>query len=311
MSRRYGIIGTGAIGGFYGAHLQRVGHEVHFLLRSDYHHVKEKGLEVESPDGNFTLPKVYAYNSPTAMPTCDVVILALKTTQNHLLPKLLPPLIQENTVVLVLQNGLGIEAEVAEVVGSQPIIGGLCFICSHKVAPGKIRHLDYKKITLGAYSPDYQPQGITPQMQEIARDFAATVIPINRQEDLLQSRWDKLVWNIPYNGLSVVLDATTNEMMANSQTRSLIEEIMQEVALGAKSQQRLISDEFIEKMLTSTEKMQPYTTSMKLDYDRKRPLELKAIFENPLQTALNMGVDLPRIRMLYQQLQFLNLQNLA
>ena len=92
--RSYAILGTGALGGYYGACLQRAGIDVHFLLRSDYEHVSKHGLIVESPDGNFTLPQVHAYSDVNKIPRCDVVAVTLKTTQNHLLPQLLSNVIK-------------------------------------------------------------------------------------------------------------------------------------------------------------------------------------------------------------------------
>ena len=307
--RRYAILGTGALGGYYGACLQRVGLEVHFLLHRDYQHVREQGLVIESPDGDFNLPDVNAYDDVAQMPACDVVIVALKTTQNHLLPDMLPPVVKDDGVVLVLQNGLGIEQEVAQLVGSERVMGGLCFLCSNKVGPGHIHHLDYKQITLGESLPDYQPGGLTQRMRQIADDFERAGIPITLAEDLLLARWQKLVWNIPYNGLSVVLDATTNELMADNSTRSLVEQLMGEVLAGAAATGRKISDRFIQTMLDYTEKMTPYRTSMKIDYDEGRPLEVEAIVGNPLRVATAASTDLPLISMLYRQLKFLDVQN--
>lgn len=308
-ARRYAILGTGALGGYYGACLQRVGLEVHFLLHRDYQHVREQGLVIQSPDGDFTLPYVNAYDDAAKMPACDVVIVALKTTQNHLLCDMLLPVVKDNGVVLVLQNGLGIEQEVAAIVGSKRVMGGLCFLCSNKVGPGHIHHLDYKQITLGEYLPDYQPGGLTERMRQIADDFERAGIPITLAEDLLLARWQKLVWNIPYNGLSVVLDATTNELMADQYTRSLVEQLMEEVVAGAAATARKISDRFIQTMLDYTEKMTPYRTSMKIDYDERRPLEVEAIVGNPLRVATAVGTNLPLISMLYRQLKFLDGQN--
>lgn len=305
----YGILGTGALGGFYGARLQRAGMEVHFLLRSDYTHVKQHGLTIVSVDGDFTLPEVNAYSSVQQMPPCDVVIVALKTTQNHLLPQLLPPLIKENTVVLVLQNGLGVDAQVATIVGHERVLGGLCFICANKVGLGRIHHVDYKAIVLGEYAPQYRPQGISQRMEQISQDFAQADIPLELVEDLLLARWRKLVWNIPYNGLSVVLNATTAEMMANSEIVVLVRKIMAEVAAGAAGYDRLIPPSYLDKMLDHTSKMQPYRTSMKIDYDEHRPLEIETILLNPLKAAQAVGVELPLISMLYQQLQFLDTRN--
>ncbi|MBD1882150.1 putative 2-dehydropantoate 2-reductase [Coleofasciculus sp. FACHB-T130] len=308
-NRSYAILGTGALGGYYGAKLQRAGLNVHFLLHSDYEQVCQQGLVIESPDGDFTLPHVNAYPDANKMPPCDVVVVALKTTQNHLLPEMLPFMVKDDGVVLVLQNGLGVEEKVAKIVGSERVMGGLCFLCSNKVGPGHIRHLDYKAITLGEYTPDYQPAGITERMRQIASDFESADIPIQLAEDLLFARWQKLVWNIPYNGLSVVLDATTDELMNNLHTRLLAEQLMGEVLVGASAFGRKIPDSFVEKMLDHTAKMKPYRTSMKIDYDEGRPLEVETMFGNPLRTAQAAGVDLPKIAMLYQQLKFLDARN--
>ncbi|WP_017318418.1 putative 2-dehydropantoate 2-reductase [Mastigocladopsis repens] len=304
--RTYAILGTGALGGFYGARLQKAGLNVHFLLRSDYEYVSKHGLVVESVDGDFTLGQVNAYCDVEKMPQCDVVVVALKTTQNHLLPKLLPPIVKDDGVVLVLQNGLGVEAEVAQIVGSDRLIGGLCFLCSNKVGPGHIRHLDYGQITLGEYAADYYAAGITERMRQIGEDFESAGILIELTEDLLLGRWKKLVWNIPYNGLSVILNATTAELMTNVHTRKLVEQLMYEVLTGAKNSGRIIPDSFIQKMLDYTVKMKPYRTSMKIDYDERRPLEVEAIFGNPLQMVQAAGVNLPQISCLYRQLKFLD-----
>jgi 2-dehydropantoate 2-reductase len=243
------------------------------------------------------------------MPRCDVVIISLKTTQNQLLPNLLPPIVKDDGVVLVLQNGLDIESEIAEIVNNVSIIGGLCFLCSNRVAPGHIHHLDYGQITLGEYKSNYQLTGITQKMREVTTDFENAGISIELLEDLLLGRWKKLVWNIPYNGLSVILDGRTDELMTDIHTRQLVETLMWEVVAGAKSTGRIIPESFVQTMLDYTTKMKPYRTSMKIDFDEKRPLEVEAIFGNPLRKAESAGVYLQQIRCLYQQLKFLDMRN--
>jgi 2-dehydropantoate 2-reductase len=314
--RTYAVLGTGALGGFYGARLQQAGCEVHFLLRSDYEQVQQHGLIVESIDGDFNLPQVNTYRDVHKMPTCDVVVVALKTTQNYLLPELLPPIVKPTSVVLVLQNGWGIETQVAEIVGSDRVMGGLCFLCSNKVGPGHIHHLDYGQITLADYAADYAPCGITDRMKQITSDFEQAGIAIELAEDLLIARWKKLMWNIPFNGLSVVLNATTDAMMANPQTRRLAKSLMQEVQAGCAActqwlepgSDRAIPSDFIDTMLDYTTKMKPYRTSMKIDYDEGRSMEIEAIVGHPLRMAEQAGVELPKITMLYQQLKFLDAQ---
>lgn len=306
----YAIIGSGALGGFYGAKLQKAGLEVHFLLHSDYHHVLQNGLIIKSKDGDFKLSQVNAYNNTNEMPKCDVILIGLKTTQNNLLAKFLPPLLKENTVVLLLQNGLSAEPEVAKIVGEQRLIGGISHLASNKLSFGYIHHIDDGSIRIGRYARNYQFAKITNKMREITHDFEISGVPVYLTEDLLLERWKKLVWNIPYNSLSVILDARTNEIMGNANTINLVVEIMQEVLEGAKSCQRQIPDSYIQKMLDHTKKLQPYLTSMKIDYERRRPLEIEGIIGNPLRMAREAGIKLPKMGMLYQQLKFLDTRNI-
>ncbi|HIK27463.1 MAG: putative 2-dehydropantoate 2-reductase [Oscillatoriaceae bacterium SKW80] len=307
--RNYAIIGTGAIGGLYGARLQKAGIDVHFLLRSDYEYVSQHGLIVESIEGDIILPQVNAYKNISEMPKCDVAVLAIKSTQNPALLPQLKQLLKDNGIVLVLQNGIGIEEEVAQIVGADRVMGGLCFVCANKIGFGHIRHLDYGAISLGEYAPNYRPCGITERMHQIGADFEKGGTPIQLAEDLMLARWKKLVWNIPYNGLSVVLNARTDELMADAHTRLLVEKLMREVVAGAAACERYIPDSFIQKMLDDTVKMKPYRTSMKIDFDEGRPLEVEAIFGNTLRLAQQAGIQLPQIAMLYHQLKFLDAQN--
>src|SRR5262245_60049260 len=112
----YAILGTGAVGGYYGGLLQKAGLDVHFLVRSDYGHIKAHGLRVDSPEGNFHLNKVSAYPDPESMPTCDVAVVAWKTTENEALARTLPKVLKPGGIVLVLQNGLDPERDAAAVV---------------------------------------------------------------------------------------------------------------------------------------------------------------------------------------------------
>jgi 2-dehydropantoate 2-reductase len=305
--RRYAIIGTGALGGFYGGSLARAGCDVHFLLHGDYEHVRDHGLRVDSVEGDFVLPNVNAYGRAADMPRCDVVAVALKTTANDLLEELLPPVIADNGVVLVLQNGLGIEEQVAGIVGPDRVMGGLCFLCASKVGPGHIRHLDYGYITLAEYDSRHRPKGITERMRAIGGDFQAAGIRVNYAEDLVLARWKKLVWNIPFSGLSAVLDATTDRIMANEHSRALAEGLMREVADAALAAAgREVPEAFIRSQLDDTVKMAPYSPSMLLDYRAGRPMEIEAIFGAPLRAAAAAGCPSPQIETMYRLLKFMD-----
>ncbi|NJM97640.1 MAG: 2-dehydropantoate 2-reductase [Phormidesmis sp. RL_2_1] len=211
------------------------------------------------------------------------------------------------------------------------ILGGLCFICANKVAPGHIRHLDYGQVLIGEHHQHYQIRPLTPLLNDIVADFKRANIAIKTTEDLPMARWQKLVWNVPYNGLSVVLNATTEEMMADSGITQLITTLMEEVVCVANhwgqqystqtpsfrgasadssATSRALPSGLISQMLSHTEQMTPYRTSMKIDYDEGRPLEIEAILGNPIRVAQTLGIPVPNMRMLYQQLAFLNARNL-
>ena len=301
----YAILGTGALGGFYGARLERAGNPVHFLLRSDYEHVRRHGLRVESKDGDFHLPRVRAFRDVADMPPCDVAVVTWKATQNHLLPALLPQVLKPDGVVLVLQNGLGGEAAAARATPGHRVFGGLCFICSNRVGPGHIRHLDYGSVRMGEFAADGRPVGIADTLRGIGADFQRAGIDVGLMEDLPLARWEKLVWNIPFNGLSVVLDADTSALIADPDALALVEGLMAEVVRGAAACGRTIPADFIGRMLEMTREMTPYRASMKIDYDEKRPMEVEAIHGAPLRAAAAAGVDLPLLRALYYQLKFL------
>lgn len=299
----YAVIGSGAVGTFYGGCLQKLGRTAHYLCHSDYVHVKQHGLRIDSINGDFTLPRVHAYSNVNNMPRCDVVILALKTTHNHLLAELLPPVVKDRGVVLVLQNGLGIEQQVAEIVGYHRVMGGLCFLCSNKLGPGHIHHLDYGRVEFADYTPDGSPAGITPRMRTISRDFELAGNDVVLNEDLTLARWKKLIWNIPFNGLTVTLNTNTAAIMANPTTRAQAHALMLEVQAAAMAcTGREIEDSFVQMMLDWTEKMEPYLPSMKLDHDAARPLEVEAIFGNPLRAAEAAGCDVPRLSDIYERL---------
>ena len=305
--QRYAIIGSGALGGLYGGMLARKGFEVHFLLHSDYQHVAEHGLRVESPWGDFHLPDVHAHRSSQSMPPCDVTIVGLKTTRNDLLAELLPAPTRGGGVVLVLQNGLDVEADSAAVVGVDRVLGGCCFLCSNKVGPGHIRHLDFGRIVFGEYEPGVRE--VTPRASQICDDLVSSGIDAQASDDLPLTRWRKLMWNIPFNGLSVVLDASTQELVEDDDSVALVDAIIREVHAAAAACGIDVPEEMITKTIDVTRGMVPYDSSMRLDYLNRRKIEVESIFGNPIRTARRHGASMPRVEMLYQQLKFLDARN--
>lgn len=305
MSLRYAVIGTGAIGGYYGGLLAHAGNEVHFLLHSDYEYVKEKGLKVDSINGNFHLASPLVYRDTADMPGCDVILVGLKSTNNNLLKGLLPLLLHEKSLVILIQNGLGLEEDLQREFPNLSIAGGLAFICSNKIGEGHILHLDYGKLNIGSYSCHDMTV-----LNEVASDLQRAGIEANIL-DLEKARWMKLVWNIPYNGLTVALNTTTDNLMENKATRQLLYEMMLEVIRAANcvgGGKFFIEESYAQEMLDMTDAMTPYSPSMKLDYDSRRPLEIEYIYSRPVLEAANAGYEMSRVSMLEKQLRFIEEQ---
>jgi 2-dehydropantoate 2-reductase len=297
------IIGAGAIGGYYGARLAQHGHDVHFLLRSDYASVKANGLRIFSRDGDFELPasSLHVYDDVRKMPRADLVIICLKATSNHLLPELITPLLHESTALLTLQNGLGNEELLAQLFGQERVIGGLAFVCINRGESGVIHHMDHGQIRIGELG-----RPITPRLQRISEMFNSSRVRCEMLEDLRVGRWTKLVWNIPFNGLGTIMNAETDKLIATDAGTGLVREIMTEVVAGACACGVNLPKGLVEQQIERTRSMGAYRTSMQIDRQLGRPIEVEAIFGEPLKAASKAGVEMPLVRTIYRMLQVLS-----
>ncbi|TWU47929.1 putative 2-dehydropantoate 2-reductase [Rubripirellula reticaptiva] len=302
--QRYAVVGAGALGGLYGGLLARAGFEVHFLLNRDYDHVVANGLRVDTRLGDFHLQDVHAHASVETMPPCDVTIVGLKTTKNGLLKDLLPSPTREGGVVLVLQNGLHSEADTAAVVGPERVLGGCCFLCSNKVGPGHIKHVDQGRVVFGEYGD--HAIDVTPRVQRIADEMVSAGIDAHATGNLPMTRWKKLMWNIPFNGLSVALNASTKEIVDDPDALELAETIVREVHAAAAACGVNVAEKAIAATIDVTKEMVPYDSSMRLDFLAKRPMEVEAILGNPIRAAKAVGFTMPHVETLYRELKFLD-----
>ena len=292
---RIAIVGAGALGLYYGALLQQSGQDVHFLLRRDFEAVSRNGLKVYSINGDFELPSVQAYRTPQEIGPIDLVLVGLKTFANDSYADLITPLVGEGTQILTLQNGLGNEEALAELFGAERVIGGVAFLCSNRGAPGEVHHLGAGRIILGEYSL------INPErLEQLAAMFVRAGVDCRTTADLKRARWEKLVWNIPFNGLCAVLQQPVNRLLAVPATRRLVREIMLEVIRAANTQElsNAIPEGYADNMLEFTDNMGIYKPSMQIDREEGRQLEIAAIFRTPLDIGAGRGIAMPRVEML-------------
>jgi len=289
------IVGAGALGLYYGALLQRGRQDVHFLLRRDYDAIIQNGLKVFSINGDFVLPTIQAYRSADEIGTVDLVLVGLKNFNNSLYAQLITPLVGKNTLILTLQNGLGNEESLAELFGAEHIVGGIAFLCSNRGKSGEVHHLGVGRITIGNYLTDDKKH-----VEMLASIFNSSGIDCRATDDLKKARWEKLIWNIPFNGLSALLLQPVDQLLGVESTRKLVRDIMIEVIAAANAQglSSPIKDSFADSMITTTDTMRGYKPSMQIDREQGRQLEIGAIFRTPLEFAQRQGVAMPRVEML-------------
>ena len=303
------IVGCGALGSYYGAKLARDGQEVRFLLRSDYEIVRRRGVRIRSPEGDFHVNPKCA-RQPEDIGVCDVVLIGLKATANDQFPKLLPPLVGPRTAVVTLQNGLGNEEQLAALFPPAQILGGLCFVCLNRLEPGVIQHLAHGQIVLGEFSGWPEPR-----THDIASAIRHSGVPCEVTDNLRRAHWEKLVWNIPFNGLGVAgaagYDAmlsgevaknaptgpslATDQLLDQGRWENLVRELMHEVIAAANAQGLKIDPALAEFQIERTRSMGAYRASTLIDFERGQPLELEALFLEPLRQARRAGVPTPRL----------------
>jgi 2-dehydropantoate 2-reductase len=291
---RIAVVGSGAIGSYYGAKLAHAGSDIHFLMRSDLRAVQQRGIHIRGRKEDVRVPAVNAYGAPEEIGQCDVVLIALKTTANHELLALVPPLLHERTILLTLQNGLGNEEFLASQFGAQRVLGGLCFICLNRVAPGVIEHYDKGRIAIGEFGRAPQPR-----THALVAEFNKAGVNCSVVEDLALERWRKLVWNIPFNGISVASGGvTTDVMLENPEMRAAVDGLMHEVIAGANACGLALPESEADEQMTRTEKLGAYKPSTLVDYEADRPLEIEAIWGEPLRRATAAGAEMARLQLL-------------
>jgi 2-dehydropantoate 2-reductase len=293
------VVGSGAIGLYYGGRLAAAGEDVRFLTRSDYPALARSGLKVASVHGDFGVPQVRAFRTPEEIGPVDLVIVAWKATANHLLNVVLPPLLHAETQVLTLQNGLGNCECLAAITGPARVLGGLCFVCINRISPGLVNHSAGGRVAIGEWRP-----GLPGRAAELATRFHAASIPCAATDNLEQAQWEKLVWNIPFNGLSVAQGGVTTDVLLGSAAgEAEIRALMAEVIAAARALGLALGDELIDFNVERTRPMGPYRTSSMIDFVEGRELEVVPIWQEPLRRALAAGVTMPHTADLLRRIQ--------
>ncbi len=302
------IIGTGALGSLYGAMLARAGADVSAVCRSAHAVAASTGLRIRSIWGDMTLrPRQVLRGAREYQGRADILLVALKVHPEIPVVELLRPAVKPGTHIVLLQNGVEIEAAIASAFPRNPVISALAFVCCNRLGDGYFHHLDYGRLTLGSW-----PGGISPMVRRLASDWEQAGVPVTITEDIVQARWKKLVWNAPFNPLSVLTGGrTTREILDDPASAELTRRVMEEVCAIAAAAGHPLPPTVVDEMLADTQAMKPYKTSMLLDHEAGRPMEVEAILGNALRAAERGNVPAPHLRTLYALMRHLERRNSA
>ena len=294
------VVGAGAVGCYYGARLAQAGHDVRFLMRRDYEAVAARGLRVESHHGDFTLERPAIARDAAELGRADWVLCGLKATSLDAAAALIRPCLGPRTRVLAIMNGLGIEEALAEAAGTERVFGGLAFTCLNRGEPGTVRHLEYGQVAIGHLGDDAAELKRALALWEGAR------VEVSAAPSLLRARWEKLCWNVPFNGLTVAVGGVDTEaIVTDAALRAQAGALMREVAaagnadLAARGRRERIDGEAVAaRMFALTDVMGPYRPSTLIDFLEGRAIEVGAIFAEPVRRARALGVPTPRLEQL-------------
>ena len=305
------IVGTGAVGCYYGARLVEGGHAVRFLVRRGFEAVRDKGITVTSHLGDLHLPSPTLAQTPeelAAHGTVDWLIVALESYDLDQLPRLAAAVLSPETRILALVNGIGIEDDIAHFTQHRSVFGGLGFIGVGQPSPGRIFHREFGALDIGHHGDD------TAAVEEAVALWEPTVVAARPTDCLLRARWHKMIWDVPFNGLSVIAGGATSGFILETPALSnFARSVMDEVAAIANADllERGLApfDDVADhcdramRLMGTTEN---YIPPAGVDFVRQQPLEVEAMFARPAQRAAELAIEAPLVSFLAALVQRVN-----
>lgn len=291
------VIGAGAIGAFFGSALARQGVQVSVVCRSEYETVKHSGFHIRSPllgEHRFVPHEVLRANEPID-PHYDLVLLSTKVLASENRPALLRPALRPGTVIVLIQNGIDIEPEVQAAFAEYEIVSAVAFIAVSRSGPGEIVHQAAGSLTLGSF-----PRGISASARQLGTWFEASGVPCRLTDDIVKARWQKALWNATFNPISILGGLDTATITRTAEDREFVRTAMREVAAVASAAGHDLPAELIDKLIDTTRAMPAYKSSMGLDFERGRAMEIEAILGNVVRTGRSHGVPIPTLETLYR-----------
>ena len=297
---RFLIVGAGGIGAYYGARLRAAGHEVLFLARGEHlEAMRTHGLRVTHPDFRFDQP-VDAIDQASliesrAADDFDLIVLTIKAGATaSLMASLQPWLSDSSTPLLSLQNGVDNESVIAASIGAERTVGGLAVrIGGHIVSPGVVEATGVAQVVMGAWKRASDNPPLQNRLQGVADAFNQASIPTTLSDDIQQALWRKLLINNGVNPLSALTRLDTRSLTAHPELTRTVYQLMEEAALAASADGVTMTRDDIDEMYRLICQFDAIKTSMLVDLEKGRPLELEAISGAVVERCKRLGREAP------------------
>jgi len=267
------VFGAGGVGGYFGGRLAEAGEEVVFIARGAHlSAIREKGLRVESIEGDFFLPSPRATDSPEDVGTADVVLLGVKAWQVPDAARQMRPLVGEKTYIVPLQNGVDAPSQLAEIFGAERVLGGFCQISARIAAPGKIQHTG-----IAPYLAFGELDGTrSSRAESLLNAFRACKgMRAEIPEDILAAMWRKFLFISAISGIGAVTRQPVGVFRRVPETRAMLRAALEEGAAVASAKGVALPEDIVSQILTFIDSIPPHVTaSMQRDLMEGRPSEL-------------------------------------
>lgn len=291
------VMGTGGVGGYFGARLARSGCEVGFVARGkQLEAIRSQGLRVQSPLGDITLPRVTASDNPADLGPADLVLFGVKLWDTAQAAQLIRPLIGDDTAVVSFQNGVMKDDILREALGAGHVIGGVCYIAATIAEPGVIRHTGtMQKLVFGEYGG-----AVTPRIERFRDACVAAGIDVEVPSSIEQAIWEKFVFLVALSGTTTLACAPIGPIRGNERARAFFQDVMDEVVQVARAEGVPLAADYAARRIAFADQLPAtMTSSMHGDLERGNRLEVEWLSGDVVRRGKRLGIPTPCNRAIY------------
>jgi len=300
---KFAIVGSGAVGGYYGAKLARAGHDVTFVARGAHlAAIRARGLAIQSPLGDFVV-HARAEDDPAKVPPVDVAIFAVKAYSNRDALPILNAVVRDRAVALTLQNGVESVDEVAASVGAQRVLGGSTYVATALSAPGLIEQTGtHRRVVFGEVSGD--SSRVSDRVQQIGAAFSGADIVCEPVADARVPIWEKFCYLAPFAAFTGAARVPIGPLWADAAGRGLMTAGFREVEAVARAGGVALPRDVVDRILTYVDSIPPPTrSSLLIDLQQGKPIEVEALVGAVVRRGAKAGVATPIMAALYTVLK--------